>query len=324
MPGKRLKFHPQRGIQDFVVLCFLVGNDFLPTVPALSIMDGGLQLMFKIYRENGERFGHLTQLSPKEDGHPPQVVFGQRSMGMFFSRLSDLEKGMLERKYNSGSTFHHDPIIVRNSRRLPNGWLDIDIASAKQEFYSKKFPPGTGIDNICHHYLDGMLWVANYYRSGIPDWLWYFPFLYGPFLSELATSWRTYRQPRFRKNHPVDPFLQLIMVLPPSDQKTLVPVPLQFSDEPSVRSYFPETITIDLSGKRKEWEGIVHLPMIPYSVFLSMYNPRKPFLSPQDARRNVRGKTFVYSYGASPYLYQSSHHTIPQCRSTVETMVLPH
>ena len=60
---KTIRFQPSRGIQDFVLLCFLVGNDFLPTIPALSIMDGGLHLMFQTYRKNGARYGHLTTIS---------------------------------------------------------------------------------------------------------------------------------------------------------------------------------------------------------------------------------------------------------------------
>lgn len=321
-----MRFHPKRAVQDFVLLCFLVGNDFLPTVPALSIMDGGLQLMFNTYRRNGQRFGHLTQLSSTSTTNPT-IVFGQRSMGMFLSLLSTFEKDMIERKYNSGAIFHHDPIIIRNSKRKSDGRFDVDMVRARADFYTTKFPPQTTVETICHKYFDGMLWVANYYRSGIPDWLWCFPFLYGPYLSELALSWRTYQHPSFQKHQPVDPFLQLVMVLPPSDQKDLVPSPLQFTDDPSVKSYFPTEIVIDLSGKRKEWEGIVHLPMIPYSLFLSLYNERKSFLTPQDARRNIRGKTFVYTYGASPtspYMFQSSYHCIPQCRSFVETIVLPH
>lgn len=35
-------------------------------------------------------------------------------------------------------------------------------------------------------YLKGLQWVMLYYFHGCPDWRWYFPYYYAPFVSDLT------------------------------------------------------------------------------------------------------------------------------------------
>lgn len=44
------KFDLERVIDDFILMAFFVGNDFLPNLPNLHINEGALALMFKIYK----------------------------------------------------------------------------------------------------------------------------------------------------------------------------------------------------------------------------------------------------------------------------------
>jgi 5'-3' exonuclease len=126
------------------------------------------------------------------------------------------------------------------------------------------------------------------------------------------------------KHQPVDPFLQLMMVLPPDDQVEMVPKVLHLMKEGSFQEYFPQRIEIDLGGKKKEWEGIVKIPLIPYKRFQEFYTIKKTDLCPRDARRNIRGKTFSYHCPECSTSSSAIDRRLPCIPPIIQTLVLPH
>ena len=52
VPGQPFKFDLERALDDWVFMCFFVGNDFLPHLPSLDIHEDGIDKLIAIWRDN--------------------------------------------------------------------------------------------------------------------------------------------------------------------------------------------------------------------------------------------------------------------------------
>lgn len=311
------EFSRERALQDFVLMSTLVGNDFLPSIPTLTILDGAMDIMLETYRSLGR---HLCMIEENPGG---RVEILLDSLGVFFERLSVHEHPMIEKKYNSQYAFFPDPLVLQNLY-LENQKNIVHFTKYRQDYYKEKFEKGTFIPDVVHHYLDGIRFVLNYYKYGMPDWSWHYPYFYAPFLVDFPRAIESYHHPHsFTVGEPAPPFLQLLMVLPESSF-SLLPQCFQGAVDTGLKPFFPESIEIDLTGKRKEWEGIVLLPMIQVSRFRSFYEKKLAHLLPSEIKRNIIGKTFVYSYHPTKRFHFSSFYgNILDCPILTSVLHLP-
>ena len=73
-----IKLDLERFVDDFVFLCFFVGNDFLPHLPSLEIREGAIDRLLNIYKEiivkNKDASFHLTDNGLVNLGRVQQVL----------------------------------------------------------------------------------------------------------------------------------------------------------------------------------------------------------------------------------------------------------
>lgn len=192
-------FVPEQALTDFVLVCFLLGNDFLPPIPSLDMSDHVMDLILETYRQTGCEHGHLTESMGG-------AVHGRgEALACFFRSLSLHERSLVEE--------HTKDYTIRNM--VSRGVFDFDRHRAS--FYRR-----------CHmeterfrHYLDGMFWCINYYQYGMPDWEWCYGLPAAPFLTDIAEWAEGYQSPRFSRHYPMPTLLQLFMLLPYHDRHLL-------------------------------------------------------------------------------------------------------
>ena len=278
-----------KNISDFLLMCYFVGNDFLPQIPGVEILEGGIDALIADYHEIFEDHGPLAT---KWRG---KLKLKKKSLQEFLKSLADQEEDFISEKFRQRGHFFHDEIMEKASKPDSTGESKIDIETYKKLYYKKKFPTGTDKEQICYDYVTGMQWVLNYYTSGIPSWSWQYPWQYAPFISDLAQFIEKFKPKPFPRDHPLLPFQQLMMILL-EKSSNLLPSNLSkfMTSESSLAEFFPEKFEIDLSGKRKEWEGIILLPRLDLETLNKIYDQEKINIGSRGKRRNIRGKIFKY------------------------------
>ncbi len=89
-------FDMERVIDDFILMAFFVGNDFLPNLPNLHINEGALALMFRVYKS----------VLPKAGGYiNERGVINLKRLGLLLAELSDVEYRFFESENADASWF---------------------------------------------------------------------------------------------------------------------------------------------------------------------------------------------------------------------------
>eukprot|EP00577_Skeletonema_sp_RCC1716_P004334 CAMPEP_0113422210 /NCGR_PEP_ID=MMETSP0013_2-20120614/28337_1 /TAXON_ID=2843 ORGANISM="Skeletonema costatum, Strain 1716" /NCGR_SAMPLE_ID=MMETSP0013_2 /ASSEMBLY_ACC=CAM_ASM_000158 /LENGTH=1367 /DNA_ID=CAMNT_0000309935 /DNA_START=266 /DNA_END=4369 /DNA_ORIENTATION=- /assembly_acc=CAM_ASM_000158 len=207
---------------------------------------------------------------------------------------------------------------------------DSSLVDLKGRYYYDKFG-FTPFDAEKHlalrkAYLEGLVWTLEYYYRGCPSWEWYYPYHYGPMISDLVNlnsmledmsffSDKEEPKPGVRRvaGEPLRPFEQLLGCLPPSSSY-LLPEPyrwLMTSPDSPLIDFYPESFTVDMNGKRWPWEAVTLLPFIDSAKLSdatrSLIDENK--LTEEEKRLNQFGNAHVLTkssteiLGESPWAY---------------------
>ena len=274
----------ERLVDDFVFMCMLVGNDFIPGLPHLDVADGALNLMMRTYTDLLPTNGYLTT---KRHLHLD-------AFEAFVRVLASNEPIVFERKRQRA-------MAGPSSRRQGAGQQESSAPGEyKREYYLEKLgqPPKDAevLHDLVQSYLEGLSWCLAYYHDGCASWDWYYPDFYAPLATDLVSL------PSFaitlELGAPFPPLAQLLSVLPPQSAQ-LVPAPyreLMLSPTSPVFDAYPKDFSIDLNGKRAEWEAIALLPFIDESRLLGATNAidTSGVLSEAEQARNVLGEDLPY------------------------------
>ncbi|XP_002741181.1 5'-3' exoribonuclease 2 [Saccoglossus kowalevskii] len=98
MTGLPFTFDFERAIDDWVFMCFFVGNDFLPHLPSLQIREGAIDRLIRIYKTAVFKTGgYLTK-----DG-----VVNLERVQMMMTDLGEMEDGIFKKRRSDDVRFRN-------------------------------------------------------------------------------------------------------------------------------------------------------------------------------------------------------------------------
>jgi 5'-3' exoribonuclease 1 len=298
-------FDDERLVDDFVFMCMLVGNDFLPGLPHLDVADGALNLMLRTYTQMLPSNGYLTD----------KRTLNMAAFERFVGALSTTEPAVFEKKRMRANS----PMgrgggrgagrFQRNRGYGGEGGASLvdDPLAYKREYYLAKLglhpKDGESRRALVTSYLEGLCWCLAYYHDGCASWDWYFPDFYAPLASELTEL--ESHEISLELGRPFPPLAQLLSVLPPQSAQLVPPGyrDLMLSPTSPVFDAYPTDFALDLNGKRAEWEAVAMLPFIDEQRLLTVVEAIDASGGLTDAERvrNQLGYDLYYMPEGSDY-----------------------
>ena len=182
-------------IEDYIFICFLLGNDFLPHFPALNIRLNGFTILLELYKKlfkanecltannsiNWHNFKkYIKHIAEHEEKFIKEVYTVREKQGKKFYPENSEEEIMFK--------FTAMPSWDRNIELYINPYEEewrhryyyslFSINSNNADYNSK-------IELACTNYLETLQWVYYYYTSSCKNWTLYFKYNYPPLLSDL-------------------------------------------------------------------------------------------------------------------------------------------
>ena len=235
-----------QGSPDYIFMCFMLGNDFMPHFPALNIRTTGIATLMEAYRTVFKSGETIIQLTPTEtEMATPSWTIHWPNYKRFVAHLAAQELTLIRKEH---TTRDRQARHMRDTDKKDDVMHDVLMLPMTQRDVERQinpFEPGwerryyallcdfhndsndQSIAALCQNYLEGMEWTFRYYTSGCVDWKWTYANHYPPLLSDLAnhipSEDNAFSFLRLKPKEPIRDLVQLCYVLPRASHALLPP-----------------------------------------------------------------------------------------------------
>jgi 5'-3' exonuclease len=268
-------------MQDFALITFLIGNDFIPHNMSLDDVGESLFIMLSLYSNLGYRmtgedgsinwlafFNFLTEIVKLE----PELIKGKSEKEMKYPST------LLESVYGNNKVEKEDKFNLFREK-----WYE-HVLNPRLTFPSSiTFVTDESINDMCESYVFGLQWNLKYYLDHSVTNTYVYKYLYAPLLSDV----RNYLHEKIEKDRKglltvkdVDrsdkdisnygPIHQLVSVISPLSAD-VIPKKYRHLILPGgeLAHMCPLNFELELEGVNKEFEALAILPPLDVQLIVS-------------------------------------------------------
>jgi 5'-3' exonuclease len=264
--------HSINRLNDYILICFLLGNDFMPHFPSVNIKTNGIEKILEAYKNT---IGNTNKTIT--DGH----TISWDHFFIFIKWLATNEDVFFKEEYKLRNrrekSFSNIKEEWKKIELLPNYDREIEKFINPEEegwqsrYYQTLFSEKK-ISTIVDNYLEGLLWNVKYYSKGCIDWTWKYKYHYPPLLCDLLKYGKqSIQKMKFNTNTTaVNEITQLCYVVPNS---SLHIIPNQIRKRLMKYSHlYPTDCVFMWAFCKYFWESHVMLPEIDISFIEKIIN----------------------------------------------------
>jgi 5'-3' exoribonuclease 1 len=259
----------ESAISDYIFISFMLGNDFIPHMPALNIRTNGIDHIFDAYKATISGKTYLTK-----DGKINWCSFKK-----FIDYLAKNEYQYIKYEYGLREKQEKRVLRTMNNKSAEEKWDVSPQINRGVEHYINPSYNGwqwryyktlTDIDinhvskrNICINYLEALEWTLHYYTFGCKNTKWSYHYMYPPLLEDLTNYIPSFNNDLVDvNNNPISAETQLAYVLPESSSHLLT---AKMRDK--MRKYYNKNAVFDIEGAFCKYFWEAHIKISPISLY---------------------------------------------------------
>lgn len=259
-------------VKDYIFICFLIGNDFVPHHPAINIRTTGIELLIDVYRKTLKPNEHLT------DGKiiywknvrkyiDELVIIERESICDYITWKENLKEKSIA-KINNCNDLEYRLNMVPTLDITTEQYINPNLFYWQDRYYSKLFhfkKTDERIKQVCVNFLETLEWTMKYYSIGCVDWKFYYKYNHAPLFEDLIKYIPHLNQHMIetKKKQVYHPIVQLSFVLP-KQSLDLLPIKIKTMLIENYTESYKTDYHIDWGFCRYFWECHILFPDIDF------------------------------------------------------------
>ena len=294
----------QRIINDYICLCFMIGNDFLPEIKGLDINLDSIESIIQIYA----KILNIRRKFLVYEDFTINFIFIRQILLEIFNKeeiiiskyYSNIEKRRITLKQPDDfgrelEKLDYLPFLNKKKRKIEytniKDWYN---SYYKYYFHIENYLKDyNNVEEICKNYVEGLQWNIKYYLEDCVCYSWYYMYRAAPVLKDLCNYLSNRVYPAKFENDEILPLEQLAIIMPIQSKHLWSKEysKIATTNLTSILDY-PIDFELDIENKIYTHECDPILNNIDYKKIKKIYSTL--YLSDVEKKLNSKSDIFVY------------------------------